>query len=61
MSYQARKGKSNNARNLPYLTTLEHCYFHQFMLISNQQTVFSDLMNKYKQVPKERKAKNTSF
>ena len=61
MSYQARKGKSNNARNLSYLTTLEHCFFHQFMLISNQQTVFSDLMNKYKQVPKERKAKNTSF
>ena len=62
MSCQARKGKSNNARNLPYLTTLEHYYFHQFMLILNQQTpFFFYLMNKYKQVPKERKAKNTSF
>ena len=53
---------------------LESYYFHQVMFILNQQTLFfSDLMNKFKQVPKkssslrlfkkskERKAKNLSF
>ena len=59
MSCQTRKGKSNNARNLPYLTTLEHSSI--YVDIESTNTVFSDLMNKYKQVPKERKAKNTSF
>ena len=58
MSSQARKEKSNNTGNLPFGTLL---FSSSYVDIESTNTVFSDLINKYKQVPKEIKAKNSSF
>ena len=59
MSSQARKEKSNNTGNLPLGTLL---FSSSYVDIESTNTVFSDLINKYKQVPKKKKkAKNTSF
>ena len=52
MSSQARKEKSNNTGNLPLGTLL---FSSSYVDIESTNTVFSDLINKNKQVPKEKK------
>ena len=52
MSSQARKEKSNNTGNLPLGTLL---FSSSYVDIESTNTVFSDLINKYKQVQKEKK------
>ena len=58
MSSQARKEKSNNTGNLPLGTLL---FSSSYVDIESTNTVFSDLINKYKQVPKEKKSKKYLF
>ena len=57
MSSQEKKEKSNNTGNSPFGTTI----FIKLCWYWINEPRFSDLMNKYKQAQKERKAKNTSF
>ena len=52
MSSQARKEKSNNTGNLPLGTLL---FSSSYVDIESTNTVFSDLIKKYRQVPKEKK------
>ena len=52
MSSQARKEKSNNTGNLPLGTLL---FSSSYVDIESTNTVFSDLINKYKQVQKKKK------